>query len=40
MKLKRKPIFAKYAAKIEDLYSGDLHPEVHQPLEPEAAETV
>ena len=31
MKLKRKPIFAKYAAEIDDLYSGDLHPEVHEP---------
>ena len=38
MKLKRKPIFAKYAAEIEDLYQRDLHPEVHEPLEP--AETV
>jgi long-chain acyl-CoA synthetase len=31
MKLKRKPITAKYSAEIEDLYSGDLHPEVHEP---------
>ena len=38
MKLKRKPIFAKYAAEIEDLYQRDLHPEVHEPLE--LAETV
>lgn len=31
MKLKRKPIMAKYAAEIEDLYAGELHPEVHEP---------
>ncbi len=37
MKLKRKPIFAKYSAEIEDLYERDLHPEVHEPA---AAETV
>jgi long-chain acyl-CoA synthetase len=37
MKLKRKPIFAKYSAEIEDLYARDLHPEVHEPA---AAETV
>ncbi len=37
MKLKRKPIFAKYAAEIEDLYQRDLHPEVHEPA---SAETV
>jgi long-chain acyl-CoA synthetase len=43
MKLKRKPIFTKYAAEIEDLYTSDLHPEVHEPFEakaPEAAATV
>jgi long-subunit acyl-CoA synthetase (AMP-forming) len=40
MKLKRKPIVTKYAAEIEDLYARDLHPEVHEPLEPRAAETV
>jgi long-chain acyl-CoA synthetase len=31
MKLKRKPIMAKYAAEIEDLYARELHPEVHEP---------
>ena len=31
MKLKRKPIFAKYSAEIEDLYARDLHPEIHEP---------
>ncbi len=31
MKLKRKPIVAKYASEIEELYSSDLHPEVHEP---------
>jgi long-subunit acyl-CoA synthetase (AMP-forming) len=31
MKLKRKPIFAKYSAEIEDLYARDLHPGVHEP---------
>jgi long-chain acyl-CoA synthetase len=40
MKLKRKPIFAKYSAEIEDLYGRGLRPEVHEPLEAEAAEAV
>ncbi|OCB39787.1 AMP-dependent synthetase [Mycobacterium malmoense] len=31
MKLKRKPIMAKYAREIEELYAPDLHPEVHEP---------
>jgi len=31
MKLKRKPIMAKYAAEIEDLYAPEPHPEVHEP---------
>ncbi|OCB24009.1 AMP-dependent synthetase [Mycobacterium malmoense] len=31
MKLKRKPIMAKYAREIEELYARDLHPEVHEP---------
>jgi long-subunit acyl-CoA synthetase (AMP-forming) len=31
MKLKRKPIMAKYAGEIEELYSSDQHPEVHEP---------
>ena len=31
MKLKRKPIMTKYAGEIEELYSGDRHPEVHEP---------
>jgi long-chain acyl-CoA synthetase len=34
MKLKRKPIFAKYSAEIEELYGRDLHPEVHEPAAP------
>ena len=33
MKLKRKPIMAKYAAEVEELYGPDLHPEVHEPSE-------
>jgi len=33
MKLKRKPIMTKYAGEIEQLYSTDLHPEVHEPSE-------
>ena len=37
MKLKRKPITEKYSAEIEELYSSDLHPAVH---EPSAAATV
>ena len=40
MKLKRRPIATKYAAEIEDLYSRDLHPEVHEPQEPIAASAV
>jgi long-subunit acyl-CoA synthetase (AMP-forming) len=31
MKLKRKPIMAKYTAQIEELYAHELHPEVHEP---------
>ncbi|TAM66799.1 fatty acid--CoA ligase FadD11 [Mycobacterium sp.] len=31
MKLKRKPIMAKYAEEIEQLYADDPHPEVHEP---------
>lgn len=31
MKLKRKPIHAKYAAKIEELYVSEPGPHVHQP---------
>ncbi|MEE6176606.1 fatty acid--CoA ligase FadD11 [Mycobacterium sp. 050134] len=31
MKLKRKPIHAKYAREIEELYSADPHPQVHEP---------
>ncbi len=38
MKLKRKPIFAKYSAEIEDLYGRDLHPEVHEPAAAETAQ--
>jgi long-chain acyl-CoA synthetase len=33
MKLKRKPIMAKYAAEIEELYARELRPEVHEPAE-------
>jgi long-chain acyl-CoA synthetase len=38
MKLKRKPIMTKYAAEIEELYSGELHPEVHEPSESATAQ--
>ncbi|OBA77745.1 AMP-dependent synthetase [Mycobacterium sp. 1164966.3] len=31
MKLKRRPIVTKYAAEVEELYAGDLHPDVHEP---------
>ena len=31
MKLKRKPIMAKYAAEVEALYTPEPHPEVHEP---------
>ncbi|HTX93842.1 MAG TPA: AMP-binding protein [Mycobacterium sp.] len=31
MKLKRRPIIAKYATEIEELYAPELHPEVHEP---------
>jgi long-chain acyl-CoA synthetase len=31
MKLKRRPIMAKYAAEIEDLYATEPGPEIHQP---------
>jgi long-subunit acyl-CoA synthetase (AMP-forming) len=31
MKLKRRPIMAKYAAEIEDLYASEPGPEVHEP---------
>ncbi|MGO8770969.1 fatty acid--CoA ligase FadD11 [Mycobacterium sp.] len=34
MKLKRKPITAKYAGEIEALYSGGPHPDVHEPAYP------
>lgn len=32
MKLKRRPIAAKYAAEIEDLYAAEPGPDVHEPL--------
>jgi long-chain acyl-CoA synthetase len=38
MKLKRKPIMTKYAGEIEELYSGDLHPDVHEPSEAATAQ--
>ncbi|OMC43146.1 fatty acid--CoA ligase FadD11 [Mycobacterium sp. IS-1264] len=40
MKLKRKPIMAKYAAEIEELYAPDPPPEVHEPRDPSVAATV
>jgi long-chain acyl-CoA synthetase len=33
MKLKRKPIFTKYSEQIEELYTSELHPDVHEPAE-------
>lgn len=33
MKLKRKPIMAKYAEEIEQLYAPESHPDVHEPAE-------
>ncbi|OBJ54725.1 fatty acid--CoA ligase FadD11 [Mycobacterium asiaticum] len=33
MKLKRKPIMAKYAQEIEQLYAPEPHPDVHEPAE-------
>lgn len=33
MKLKRKPIMAKFAEEIEQLYADELHPQVHEPSE-------
>ncbi|MDM4142315.1 MULTISPECIES: fatty acid--CoA ligase FadD11 [Mycobacterium] len=33
MKLKRKPILAKYAEEIEQLYAPESHPDVHEPAE-------
>jgi long-chain acyl-CoA synthetase len=38
MKLKRKPIMAKYAGEIEELYSPDPHPDVHEPSEAATAQ--
>lgn len=38
MKLKRRPIAAKYAAEIEDLYAPEPGPGVHQPRETEDAQ--
>jgi hypothetical protein len=31
MKLKRRPIMAKYAAEIEELYASEPGPQVHEP---------
>jgi long-chain acyl-CoA synthetase len=31
MKLKRRPIQAKYAAEIEELYAGEPGPDIHEP---------
>jgi long-chain acyl-CoA synthetase len=31
MKLKRRPIMAKYAAEVDELYASDRHPDVHEP---------
>ena len=33
MKLKRKPIAAKYVDEIEQLYTPEPHPDVHEPAE-------
>jgi long-chain acyl-CoA synthetase len=40
MKLKRKPIVAKYAAEIEELFAPELHPDVHEPAGADAAVSV
>ncbi|MGE2813724.1 fatty acid--CoA ligase FadD11 [Mycobacterium heidelbergense] len=40
MKLKRKPIMAKYAAEIEELYAPELPAEVYEPRDPSVAATV
>jgi long-chain acyl-CoA synthetase len=31
MKLKRRPIMAKYAAEIDELYASEPSPDVHEP---------
>ncbi|OBJ23633.1 AMP-binding protein, partial [Mycobacterium colombiense] len=38
MKLKRKPIIAKYADEIEQLYTPEPHPDVHEPAEAATAQ--
>lgn len=40
MKLKRKPVHAKYSGEIDELYSADLHPEVHEPAATVTAQPV
>lgn len=40
MKLKRKPIMAKYAEEIEQLYAPDPHPDVHEPAVPATVQPV
>jgi long-chain acyl-CoA synthetase len=40
MKLKRRPIVTKYATEIEELYSSDPHPEVHEPAAAATAQPV
>ena len=38
MKLKRRPIAAKYAAEIEELYASEPGPEVHEPATAQTAQ--
>lgn len=38
MKLKRRPITAKYSAEIEELYARDPHPDVHEPSDAATAQ--
>jgi long-chain acyl-CoA synthetase len=39
MKLKRRPIMAKYAAQIDELYAGEPGPDVHEPKPASLVET-
>jgi len=38
MKLKRRPIMAKYAAEIADLYASEPGPDVHEPKSTSSAQ--
>jgi long-chain acyl-CoA synthetase len=38
MKLKRRPIAAKYAAEIEELYAGEPGPAIHEPAHASSAQ--